>query len=99
MKRRFQGLASTSQTGTEVPDGVFLVRVDQVRYSRERQKPFYTVRFFVLEPEPLAGCGFPGRLYCTPKALWKFSWFLRDFGYDPELLGRDEVEEKGIPAL
>jgi len=99
MKRRFQGLASTSQTGTEVPDGVFLVRVDQVRYSRERQKPFYTVRFFVLEPEPLAGCGFPGRLYCTPKALWKFSWFLRDFGYDPELLGRDEVEEKGLIGL
>ena len=99
MKRRFQGLASTAQTNTEVPDGVFLVRVDQVRYSRERQKPFYTVRFSVLEPGPVAGRTFPGRLYCSPKALWKFSWFLRDFGYDPELLGRDEVEEKGIPAL
>ena len=54
MKRRFQGLGSTAQAGREVPDGVFLVRVDQVRYSRERQKPFYTVRFSVLEPEPLA---------------------------------------------
>jgi hypothetical protein len=52
MKRRFQGLASTAQAGREVPDGVFLVRVDQVRYSRERQKPFYTVRFSVIEPEP-----------------------------------------------
>jgi hypothetical protein len=99
MKRRFQGLASTAQPNTEVPDGVFLVRVDQVRYSRERQKPFYTIRFSVLEPEPLAGCTFPGRVYCTPKALWKFSWFLRDFGYDPELLGRDEVEEKGLIGL
>jgi len=99
MKRRFQGLASTAQPNTEVPDGVFLVRVDQVRYSRERQKPFYTVRFSVIEPEPLAGRTFPGRLYCTPKALWKLSWFLRDFGYDPELLGRDEVEEKGLIGL
>jgi hypothetical protein len=42
---------------------------------------------------------FSGRIYCTPKALWKFSWFLRDFGYDPELLGRDEVEEKGLIGL
>ena len=99
MKRRFQGLASTAQHNTEVPDGVFLVRIDQVRYSRERQKPFYTVRFSVLEPEPLAGRIVSGRLYCTTKALWKFIWFLRDFGYDPELLGRDEVEEKGLIGL
>jgi len=99
MRRRFQGLASTAQANTEVPDGVFLVRVDQVRYSRERQKPFYTVRFSLIEPQPLAGRTFSGRLYCTPKALWKFSWFLRDFGYDPELLGRDEVEEKGLIGL
>ena len=99
MKRRFQGLGSTAQVNTEVPDGVFLVRVDQVRYSREHQKPFYAVRFSVLEPEPLAGRTFSGRLCCTPKALWKFSWFLRDFGYDPELLGRDEVEEKGLIGL
>ena len=99
MKRRFQGLASTAQEGRQVPDGVFLVRVDQVRYSRERQKPFYTVRFSVLEPESVVGRTFSGRLYCSPKALWKFSWFLRDFGYDPELLGRDEVEEKGLIGL
>jgi hypothetical protein len=99
MKRRFQGLSSTAQADTEVPDGVSLVRVDQVRYSRERQKPFYTVRFSVLEPESLAGRTFSGRLYCTPKALWKFSWLLRDFSYDPELLGRDEVEEKSLIGL
>jgi hypothetical protein len=99
MKRRFQGLSSTAQANAEVPDGVFLVRVDQVRHSRERQKAFYTVRFSVLEPEPLAARTLCGRLYCTPKALWKFSWFLRDFGYDLELLGRDEVEEKGLIGL
>ena len=37
--------------------------------------------------------------YCTPKALWKLSWFLRDFGYDTELLGRDEVDEKNLVGL
>jgi len=99
VKRRFQGLASTGQASTEVPDGVFLVRVDQVRYSRERQKPFYTVRFSVLEPEPVAGRTFPGRLCCTPKALWKFSWFLRDFGYDTELFGCDEIDDKALIGL
>jgi hypothetical protein len=40
-----------------------------------------------------------GRLYCTPKALWKLSWFLRDFGYDVELLGRDGLEEKSLIGL
>ena len=99
MKRRFQGLALTAQANVDVPDGVFLVRVDQVRYSRERQKPFYTVRFYVLEPQPLAGHAFSGRLYCTPKALWKFSWFLRDFGYDSDLLGRDEIEDNSLVGL
>ena len=99
MKRRFQGLACTAQANTELPDGVFLARVDQVRYSRERQKPFYTVRFSVLEPASLGGRTFSGRLYCTPKALWKFSWFLHDFGYDPELLGRDEIEDKSLVGL
>jgi len=52
-----------------------------------------------LEPKPLAGNRFTGRLYCTPKALWKLNWFLRDFGYDPELLGRDEIDDKNLVGL
>jgi hypothetical protein len=32
-----------------------------------------------------------GRLYCTPKAFWKLSWFLKDFGYDTDLLGKEET--------
>jgi hypothetical protein len=39
------------------------------------------------------------RLYCNPKALWKFNWFLSDFGYDVELLGRDEVDETQLIGL
>jgi len=99
VRRRFQGLASTAEANVEVPDGMFLVRVDQVRYSRERQKPFYTLRFSVLEPQPMAGRTFSGRLYCAPRALWKFSWFLRDFAYVAELLGRDEIEDKSLVGL
>jgi hypothetical protein len=40
-----------------------------------------------------------GRLYCTPKAMWKLGWFLRDFLYDPELFGREEVDEKALLGL
>ena len=45
------------------------------------------------------GTSVSGRLYCTEKALWKLSWFLRDFGYDTELLGRDELDEKRLVGL
>src|SRR3974377_58781 len=37
--------------------------------------------------------------YRTPKALWKFSWFLRDFGYDAELFGREEIDDKALIGL
>jgi hypothetical protein len=88
-----------SQPETEIPDGVYLVRVNQVRYARERQKPFYSIRFTVIEPAALAGRTFAGLLYCTQKALWKFSWFLRDFGYDAELFGREEIDDKAVVGL
>ena len=38
-------------------------------------------------------------IYCTPKALWKLNWFLRDFGYDTELLGQDEIDDKNLVGL
>jgi hypothetical protein len=88
-----------SQPETEVPDGVYLVRVVQVRYERERRKPFYAIRFSVLEPAALAGRALVARLYCTSKALWKFSWFLRDFGYEAELFGREEIDDKALLGL
>jgi len=82
-----------------VPDGLFLVRVDQARYRWQKQKPYYELRFVVLKPKHLIGCCITGRLYCTPRALWKLSWFLRDFGYDPELLRKDEIEDKALVDL
>ena len=51
------------------------------------------------EPQRFAGHAISSRLYCSPKALWKLNWFLRDFGYDAELLNRDEVDEKQLVGL
>ena len=45
------------------------------------------------------GASFHGRLYCTRRALWKLEWFLRDFGYDAELLDRDQVDEQALLGL
>ena len=57
------------------------------------------MRFSILEPKELTGHSVAGSLYCTPRALWKLNWFLRDFGYDTELLGRDEVDETRLVGL
>jgi len=100
MRRRIQGLNETAQSSAdEIPDGLFLVRVDQAQYRWHQQKPYYLLRLSVLEPRNLAGRTISGRLHCTPKALWKLGWFLRDFVYDPDLLGRDEVDEKALFGL
>ena len=100
MKRRFQGLSDTSRPATdEVPDGMFLVRVERAQYRWHAQKPYYLLRFAVLQPKQFASQLITGRVYCTPKALWKLSWFLRDFGYDVELLVHDEVEDKRLVGL
>ena len=42
---------------------------------------------------------FSGRFYCTERALWKLNWFLRDFGYDQQLLADDQVDEKALVNL
>ena len=100
MKRRIQGLRETASNGeNDVPDGIYLVRVDRAQYCWQHQKPFYALRLSVLEPQDLAGRVISGRLYCTSKAVWKLGWFLRDFLYDPELLSQDEVDEKALSGL
>jgi hypothetical protein len=100
MKRRIQGLHEADRSAAgEIPDDLFLVRVDQAHYRWHAQKPYYLLRFAALEPQQLAGRSITGRVYCTPKALWKLSWFLRDFGYDTEMLGRDEVDDKNLVEL
>jgi hypothetical protein len=100
VKRRIQGLHEADRSAAkELPDALYLVRVTRAQYRWHAQKPFYVVCFAVIEPKEMAGHSISGRLYCTPKALWKLSWFLRDFGYDTELLGRDEIDEKNLIGL
>lgn len=100
MKRQISGLHAADHNATnQVPDGIFLVRVQKTFFRRQAQKPYYTLSMVILEPHRFAGHVISSRLYCNPKALWKLNWFLRDFGYDAELLGRDEVDEHQLVGL
>ena len=99
MRRHIPGLHQQAQNGDDILEGIFLVRVERASYCYHPQKPFFALCFAILQPEEHAGRTFSGRLYCTAKALWKLSWFLRDFGYDAELLGQDEVDEKALAGL
>ncbi len=100
MKRKIPGLASASRPeAEEVPDGLYLVQVVRVQYRWEKQKPVYALELEIVAPGEQAGRKISGRLYATPKALWKLSWFLRNFGYDLELLGREELDERAIVGL
>ncbi|HXX19956.1 MAG TPA: hypothetical protein VEJ46_11185 [Candidatus Acidoferrum sp.] len=100
MRRHIQGLHEADQSAAgQVRDGLLLVRVERAQHRWDSRKPFYLLRLSILEPRELAGHSFAGRLYCTPRALWKLNWFLRDFGYDSDLLGRDEIDEKSLVGL
>ena len=99
MKRQFPGLHSEVKNADGLLEGVFLVRIGRAFYRWHPEKPFFTLRFVVLEPNEQASQTISGRLYCSRKALWKLNWFLRDFGYDPDLLGRDEVDERSLLGL
>jgi hypothetical protein len=100
MKRQIEGLRAAGRSEVDcTPDGIFLVRVQRVQFRRYAPKPYYTLAMAVIEPRPFAGNVVSSRIYCNPKALWKLNWFLRDFGYDVELLGRDEVDERQLVGL
>jgi hypothetical protein len=100
MKRYVSGLSQASASPVEaLPDGLFLVRIERAQYRWHSQKPYFAVVFSVLEPKAFAGNRCTGRLYCTPKALWKLNWFLRDFGYDSELLERNEIDDRNLVGL
>jgi len=78
---------------------LLLVRVERGHYEWTSHKPACFLRFAIMEPKHLQGLSFSSSLPCTPKALWKFHWFLRDFGYDSELLARNEIRDKSLVGL
>ena len=100
MKRQIEGLHAADRCAADqIPDGLFFVRVQKVQFRRQPQKPYYILALAIMEPRRFSDHVISSRLYCSPKALWKFNWFLRDFGYDVELLGRDEVDEAQLIGL
>jgi len=100
MKRQLPGLSTTAvDPRPALPDGIFLVRVESAQHHWHPQKPFHVVRLSVLEPKQFVTQPIIGRLYWTPKAMWKLGWFLRDFLYDPELLSQDELNEQALRGL
>jgi len=100
VRRRIQGLHEADQSASsQVRDGLLLVRVERAHHRWDSRKPFYLLRFSILEPRELTGHSVTGRLYCTPRALWKLNWFLHDFGYDSDLLGQDEIDDKNLVGL
>jgi hypothetical protein len=99
MRRHIPGLHAGHPASSSNLDGIFLVRVERASCRWHPQKPFLAVRFSILEPASFEALYFSGRLYCTERALWKLTWFLHDFGYDTELLNRDQIDEKALVNL
>ena len=100
MKLQISGLHAADRCAADqVPDGIYLVEVRRVVYRRQAHKPYFTLGMAILEPVRFSEHLISSRLYCNPKALWKLNWFLRDFGYDSELLGRDEIDERQLVGL
>src|SRR5215471_10202697 len=96
-RRLVPGLARVPAS-KPVPEGRLLVRVDRILYIGG-QKPYFALSFRIEQPLAYAGQQLQSRLYCTERALWKLSWFLRDFGYDPELLEQEQVDAKVVLGL
>src|SRR5436190_19642486 len=97
MNRQLTGLHTANHyTADQIPDGIYLVAVRQARFCRQSRKPYYTLDVAIIEPNGFVDRVISSRVYCHPKALWKLNWFLRDFGYDADLLERDEIDEKRL---
>ncbi len=100
MRRHIPGLhESNASRDQEIPDGFFLVQVEKATYRGYKDKPFLALQLSIVEPRQFVPCRFSARLYCTIKALWKLNWFLRDFGYDTDLLALDQIDDKALIGL
>ena len=60
MKRQITGLHAADRCVAEqVPDGIFLVRVQKVYFRRQAQKPYYTVSMVTWSPTAPLTTSFP----------------------------------------
>jgi hypothetical protein len=68
MKRHVPGLSDTVRDSqSEIPDGVFLVRLDGAQHRWQAQKRFYLLRLSVLEPDRLPGARLSADSTARPK--------------------------------
>ena len=99
MRRLIAGLGAENWLPEAAVEGTFLVRVESAEYRHDSRKPFFTIKLAPLQPQIPLLRHLVGRLYCTPRTLWKLNWFLRDFGYDTDLLGREQIDDKALVGL
>ena len=98
MNRYLAGLHQHLEASA-IPDGYYLVRIQRAQHFWDWKKSTYAIQFTIVEPNEVAGRSIFARLCCTKRSLWKLSWFLTDFGYDPELLDKDELDESALLTL
>ena len=99
MRRHIPGLHSWQPEDSNLLRGLFLVRIDRAFFRWQQKKPYLELRFTILEPQALEQKTFVARLSSTEKALGKLTRFLKDFGYDAELLSRDELDVQALLGL
>ena len=93
MKRRVPGLPKRPQfAADEIPDGIFLVRVDGAQFR------WHPASRSMSSDSPYSNPRTWRAAHCRPpllhaKAMWKLGWFLRDFLYDPEFCPRTSRRE------
>jgi len=98
MIRQVAGLHRPTLDEAPLPPGQYLVEIRGASY-RANSRPFLALALRVLQPSDFAGHEVSGRISCTPKQVWKLGWFLRDFGYDADLLDRDQLDDRKLRGL
>ena len=60
VRRQITGLHAADRCAADqIPDGLFLVRIQRVQFRRHAQKPYYTLAMAILEPRRLPTTSFP----------------------------------------
>lgn len=98
MRTRIQGLNQPNERKSLL-EGPYLARVVRFESAGHAAKPCRSATFLVLDPGPYSGRYVRTRLYCHERALWKLRWFLRDFGYDQELMAAEELDDRQVIGL
>ena len=99
MKRRLEGINGTFHA---LPPGVntlHLVRIESANYSAKFRKPVLDLSLSIVEPASVSKMTITTRISCAPKNLWKLHSLLVEFGYDAELLGREELDTCRLQGL